>query len=95
MTAYAVRKKMQFAEPTRSIGYEESRCRSTPRTAESLVNWQGTFLLNFENSSIWLNLLLFAVAAGVIWFAGTTMERLADGIARRTGLGQAFVAWRD
>lgn len=37
-----------------------------------------------------LNLALFAVAAGAIWWAGTRLERLTDAIARRTGLGNAF-----
>jgi cation:H+ antiporter len=39
---------------------------------------------------LWLNALVFCGAASVIWFAGTRLERLADRISRRTGLGQAF-----
>lgn len=39
---------------------------------------------------IGVNLLLFAVGAGIIWWAGTRLERLTDAIARRTGLGGAF-----
>lgn len=38
----------------------------------------------------WGNLLAFAVAAAAIWWAGTRLERYADVIARRTGLGHAF-----
>lgn len=37
-----------------------------------------------------VNGLLFLVAAGLIWWAGTRLERCADLISRRTGLGQAF-----
>ena len=48
-------------------------------------------LFNFQNNPIGLNLVLFATAAGVIWFAGTKLERFADAIANRTGLGHAFV----
>lgn len=32
----------------------------------------------------------FALAAGAIWWTGTRLERCADSISRRTGLGQAF-----
>jgi cation:H+ antiporter len=48
-------------------------------------------LFDFQGNSIWLNLLLFAGAGGVIWFAGASLQRMADAIARRTGLGQAFI----
>lgn len=37
-----------------------------------------------------LNLLLFAVSAGTIWWAGTRLERLTDAIAGRAALGGAF-----
>lgn len=40
--------------------------------------------------SPWLNAALFALAAVVIGFAGTRLERSTDQIARRTGLGHAF-----
>lgn len=43
-----------------------------------------------ESSSPWLDGLLFVLAAAAIWWAGTRLERCADVIARRTGLGQAF-----
>lgn len=36
------------------------------------------------------NVLLFVIAATVIWRAGTRLEHRVDQIARRTGLGQAF-----
>lgn len=50
-------------------------------------------LLSFSENSSWLNAGLFALGAVVVWFAGTKLERLADEIARRTGLGHAFVGW--
>lgn len=43
-----------------------------------------------EHLSVGLNCLLFAVAAALIWWAGTRLEHTADAISRRTGLGQAF-----
>jgi len=48
-------------------------------------------LLDFTQYAVALNLLVFAGAAGVIWYAGTKLERQADAIALRTGLGKAFV----
>lgn len=47
--------------------------------------------LNFQNNSIWINVLLFAVGAAVIWFAGTRLERCTHAISRKTGLSQAFL----
>jgi cation:H+ antiporter len=46
--------------------------------------------LSFDSYSLWLNALIFALAAGTIWFAGVRLERYADAIAERTGLGQVF-----
>ena len=48
------------------------------------------FVLSFESYSLWLNALIFLLAAGTIWFAGMRLERHADAISERTGLGQAF-----
>jgi cation:H+ antiporter len=45
----------------------------------------------FESYSIWLNLLIFAAAAGLIWYGGTKLERYADAISLKTGVGQAFI----
>lgn len=45
----------------------------------------------FSGLSIWLNVLVFVVAASIIWFAGTKLEHAAEGIATHTGLGRAFV----
>lgn len=39
---------------------------------------------------LWLNALAFLPAAAAIWWAGTRLERYADAIAERTGLGRAF-----
>lgn len=39
---------------------------------------------------LWLNALLFAVAASAIWWAGSHLERYADSISKRTGMGQSF-----
>ena len=39
---------------------------------------------------LWVNVVVFAVAAAAIWLAGTRLERVAARIARGTGLGQAF-----
>lgn len=39
---------------------------------------------------LWLNLVIFAISAAIIWWSGTRLEGHADVIARRTGLGQAF-----
>lgn len=40
---------------------------------------------------IWANLLIFVVAAGVIWVAGGRLTRSLDAIAARTRLGHVFV----
>ena len=47
--------------------------------------------LNFEAYSIVLNLAFFAVAAAVVWFAGSRISGYADGITNKSGLDQAFV----
>lgn len=47
-------------------------------------------LLWFDAYSLWLNALIFLLAAGTIWFAGVRLERYAEAISDRTGLGQAF-----
>jgi cation:H+ antiporter len=40
---------------------------------------------------IWANAVAFAGAAAAIWWAGVRVERIADELAKRTGMGQAFV----
>ncbi|HEX2194334.1 MAG TPA: sodium:calcium antiporter [Candidatus Limnocylindria bacterium] len=46
--------------------------------------------LSFDAYPLWLNALVFLLAAGTIWFAGVRLERYADTISERTGLGQDF-----
>ncbi|WP_375176029.1 sodium:calcium antiporter [Pseudooceanicola sp.] len=43
----------------------------------------------FASLPLTANLALFIGAAVVVWIAGTRLSRLADAIARRTGIGQA------
>lgn len=43
-----------------------------------------------QSLPLFQNALLFVLAAIVIWWAGTRLERDADVLARRTGLGHAF-----
>lgn len=43
-----------------------------------------------DSLPLWLNAVLFLPAAAAIWWAGVRLERYADVIAQRTGLGQAF-----
>lgn len=47
-------------------------------------------LLSFESYPLVVNAIVFAVAAAGIWIAGTALERYADALSGRTGLGQAF-----
>lgn len=39
--------------------------------------------------NVWALAGVFAVATGVVWFAGTHLARLADAISSKTGIGQA------
>lgn len=45
----------------------------------------------FGGLSLWANISLFLVTAGVVWFAGTRIARYADTIAKSTGIGQAAI----
>ena len=45
---------------------------------------------SFDSYPLWVNGFIFLFAAGTIWWAGTRLERYADAISDRTGLGQAF-----
>lgn len=40
---------------------------------------------------LWINLLVFAAAAGVVWFGGTRISAYADALADKTGIGRAFL----
>lgn len=44
-----------------------------------------------QDYPLWINSLIFLVAAVFIWFAGTRLVHYLDAIAAKTGLGQAFV----
>jgi len=48
--------------------------------------------LAFDGLSIWLNCMIFAVSAIVVWLAGGRLAVYVDGIADQTGIGQAFTA---
>jgi cation:H+ antiporter len=48
-------------------------------------------LLSFDSYSLGFNaIIIFGFSAVLIWIAGTFLERYADAISDRTGLGQAF-----
>lgn len=47
-------------------------------------------LLNFQNNRLWVNFVIFAVAAVAVWMAGTKVSSYADLITDRTGLSSAF-----
>lgn len=48
-------------------------------------------LASAQENPLWLNALLFLIAAALVWGAGTRLTRYLDGISQHTGLGQAFV----
>lgn len=47
-------------------------------------------LSNAADFPLWVNLAIFVAAAVVVWLSGTRLTRYTDGIAARTGMGQAF-----
>jgi cation:H+ antiporter len=47
-------------------------------------------LANAVDYPIWINALIFLVAAGLVWFAGVRLVHALDVIAKKTGLSQAF-----
>lgn len=47
--------------------------------------------LDFTTFSPWVTGLIFAAAAGVVWFAGSRITFMGHSMAERTGLGAAFV----
>ncbi len=72
----------------------EADARPAPPEGQATQDEQaGGFLsfLTFRTNPLWLNAALFAVAAAIVWFAGTRLERYADAFAERTGLGEEFV----
>jgi cation:H+ antiporter len=46
--------------------------------------------MSFETAPFWLNLVIFAVSGAAVWKAGSRLAHYVDGIARQTGIGQAF-----
>ncbi|MBU2531095.1 MAG: sodium:calcium antiporter [Alphaproteobacteria bacterium] len=46
---------------------------------------------SFTEFSLTINLLIFAGAAALVWFAGTKIARYADAISSKTGLGHALI----
>lgn len=46
--------------------------------------------LNFAENAIWMNVLIFAIGAAAVWYAGTKLSAHVDLFADRTGLGKAF-----
>jgi cation:H+ antiporter len=48
-------------------------------------------MLPFVELPLWGNLLIFSAAALVVWLAGTRLSGYAEVIAKKTGLGQAFI----
>jgi cation:H+ antiporter len=48
---------------------------------------------DFRSYPVWLNLGIFALAAGVTWLVGTRLSAYADVIAERTGLGRRSSGW--
>jgi cation:H+ antiporter len=50
-----------------------------------------TALLDFKSYPLWIDIMVFAVSAAVVWFTGTRVSRYADTISRQTGIGQAMI----
>lgn len=40
---------------------------------------------------LWITAVLFLVAAGAVWIAGTRLSKYADEVSSRTGIGKAFI----
>lgn len=47
-------------------------------------------VINAYNNPLWLNSLLFALAAAGVWLSGAKLSAYVDLIADRTGIGKAF-----
>src|SRR3546814_15527051 len=48
-------------------------------------------LANAATYPLWINILIFFLAAGVIWMTGGRLTRALDAIAQGTGLEHVFV----
>lgn len=47
--------------------------------------------VDFRTVPLWINVAIFAVAAALVWIAGTRLAHYADAIGRRTKLTHAFL----
>ena len=47
--------------------------------------------LDFKSYPLWIDIMVFALSAGAVWFAGIRVSRYADTISRQTGIGQAMI----
>lgn len=48
-------------------------------------------LIDFEATALWVVILIFLVAAGVVWFSGTRLSRYADALAKKTGTADVIM----
>ncbi|QYO76059.1 sodium:calcium antiporter [Devosia salina] len=48
-------------------------------------------MINFANTPVWINILVFIGSAAAVWIAGTKIARYANVISERTGIGQALI----
>lgn len=62
-----------------------------PGTAAGRLRWLEVPLSDAVSYPIWVNALIFAAAAGVIWIFGSRLTRHLDGIAVKQKLDHAFV----
>jgi cation:H+ antiporter len=58
-------------------------------SADGLFGEPELMPFDFKNYSLWLNIVMFAVSAGIVWIAGTKVSHYADAIAEHTGIGHA------
>lgn len=47
--------------------------------------------INFESFPLLTAILVFVIAASLVWIAGDKISALADGMAEKTGIGRAFI----
>ena len=50
-------------------------------------------MIDFRGIPLPANILIFILAAAVVWFAGTRLAHIVDGIAERTGIGRVFAGF--
>lgn len=54
------------------------------------VGLQEIEMFELGNNPVWINFVLFGIAAGGVWLCGTKLSAYVDLIADRTGVGKAF-----